>query len=106
LEICQDSFSGRSPQHLGRAKAADQSPCGYCSLLVDRHRTDPGELGVFVVQDPFKIGYLAVKTMVEHIQGLAVPKRIDTGSTLVTMENLSEPDIHRLLHPEPTRASK
>jgi ribose transport system substrate-binding protein len=59
-----------------------------------------GELNGFVVQDPFRIGYLGVKTLVRHLRGEQVPKRIDTGSTLVTMENLLEPNIRQLLNPD------
>ncbi len=59
-----------------------------------------GELSGFVVQDPMKIGYLGVKTLVRHMRGEQVPKRIDTGATLVTQENLDKPEIHALLHPD------
>lgn len=58
-----------------------------------------GELNGFVVQNPMKIGYLGVKTIVRHIRGEQVPRRIDTGSIFVTKENLSDPDIHELLNP-------
>lgn len=58
-----------------------------------------GELSGFVVQNPMRIGYLGVKTLVGHIQGEQVPKRIDTGSTLVTIENIDQPEIHKLLNP-------
>jgi ribose transport system substrate-binding protein len=56
------------------------------------------ELSGFVVQNPMRIGYLGVKTLVEHIRGRQVPKRIDTGSTLVTMENIETPEIDKLLN--------
>jgi ribose transport system substrate-binding protein len=59
-----------------------------------------GELSGFVVQNPMRIGYLAVKTLVEHIRGRQVPRRIDTGSTLVTIENVDQPEIHNLLNPD------
>lgn len=59
-----------------------------------------GELHGFVVQNPMQIGYLGVKTMVRHIRGEQVPRRIDTGSILVTKENLDDPDIHELLNPD------
>jgi len=62
-----------------------------------------GELSGFVVQNPMRIGYLAVKTLVGHIRGEQVPRRIDTGSTLVTLENIEQPDIHDLLNPELSR---
>jgi ribose transport system substrate-binding protein len=59
-----------------------------------------GELSGFVVQNPMRIGYLGVKTLVGHIRGEQVPRRIDTGSVLVTMENIDKPEIHKLLNPD------
>jgi ribose transport system substrate-binding protein len=58
------------------------------------------ELSGFVVQTPMRIGYLGVKTLVEHIRSGQVPRRIDTGSVLVTMENIDQPEIHNLLNPD------
>jgi ribose transport system substrate-binding protein len=62
-----------------------------------------GKLSGFVVQNPMQIGYLAVKTLVGHIRGEHVPRRIDTGSTLVTLENIDQPQIHDLLNPDLSR---
>jgi ribose transport system substrate-binding protein len=59
-----------------------------------------GHLSGFVVQKPFSIGYLGVKTMVRHLRGEKVPGRIDTGSILVTKENLDQTDIRELLNPD------
>lgn len=56
-----------------------------------------GELDGFVVQNPLQIGYLGVKTLVQHLRGEAVPRRIDTGSILVTGQNLDDPHIQELL---------
>ena len=58
-----------------------------------------GELSGFVVQNPMSIGYLGVKTLVEHLRGRQAPRRIDTGSTLVTIKNIEKPEIHELLNP-------
>ena len=41
-----------------------------------------------VLQDPVNMGYLGVKTMVAHIKGEPVEKRIDTGVRLVTRDNM------------------
>jgi ribose transport system substrate-binding protein len=57
------------------------------------------QLQGFVVQNPFNMGYLGVRTMVEHLQGKQVEKRIDTGVTLVTADNLDSPEVQTLLHP-------
>ena len=58
-----------------------------------------GDLQALVVQDPLKMGYLGVETAVKHLKGEKVEKRIDTGVTLVTKENMELPHIHALLHP-------
>lgn len=57
------------------------------------------QLQGFVVQNPFNMGYLGVRTMVEHLQGKPVEKRIDTGVTLVTVDNLNSLEVQTLLQP-------
>jgi ribose transport system substrate-binding protein len=59
-----------------------------------------GAIDGLVVQRPFEMGYQAVKTMVQHLRGQAVPPRIDTGSTLVGKDNLDTPEIQALVHPD------
>jgi ribose transport system substrate-binding protein len=53
-----------------------------------------------VLQDPVKIGYDAVMTLHKHMKGEQVPKRIDTGETVATPENMNEPRIQQLLKPQ------
>ena len=52
-----------------------------------------------VLQDPVKMGYLAVKTMVDHLEGRTVEKRISTGEAIATPENMNEPQMQKLLDP-------
>ena len=52
-----------------------------------------------VLQSPFNMGYLGVRTMVEHLLGKPVEKRIDTGVAMVTPDNLDDPKIKELLQP-------
>ncbi len=58
-----------------------------------------GDVQALVVQDPLKMGYLGVKTLVQHLQGKPVEKRIDTSVVLVTGENMSKPEVEALLNP-------
>ncbi len=51
---------------------------------------EKGDLEALVVQNPDKMGYLGVRTMVRHLQGETVEARIDTGVFLLTRENLQE----------------
>jgi ribose transport system substrate-binding protein len=66
--------------------------------LVQGLRT--GEIQGLVLQDPINMGYLGVKTLVAHLQGQKVEKRIDTGSAVATPENMDEPKIKNLLEPD------
>ncbi len=56
-----------------------------------------GEINALVLQNPQKMGYEAVKAIVDHIKKQPVPKRIDTGAVLVTGDNMKDPDIAKLL---------
>ena len=44
-----------------------------------------------ILQDPVKMGYLGVKTLVAHIRGEKVERRIDTGVQLVTPDQMDQP---------------
>jgi ribose transport system substrate-binding protein len=53
-----------------------------------------------VLQDPVKMGYQAVMTLMDHIQGKPVEKRISTGEYVATPANMDDPQIDKLLHPQ------
>jgi ribose transport system substrate-binding protein len=57
------------------------------------------QLDGVAVQNPMKMGYLGVKTMVAHLKNQPVEKRIDTGVSLVTPENMDEPASKELTNP-------
>jgi ribose transport system substrate-binding protein len=57
------------------------------------------QLDGVAVQNPMKMGYLGVKTMVDHLKGRPVEKRIDTGVAMVTPETMDTPEMMALTHP-------
>jgi ribose transport system substrate-binding protein len=57
------------------------------------------QLHGIVVQNPFNMGYLGVRTMLESLQGKPVEKKIDTGVTMITLDNLDGAETQTLLHP-------
>ena len=59
-----------------------------------------GRIDALVVQNPFNMAYLGVKCMVQKLRGEDVPKRIDTGATLVTQHNMTDPQVGELLNPD------
>jgi ribose transport system substrate-binding protein len=62
-----------------------------------------GAIEALVVQDPVRMGYLSVVTLVQHLRGQKVEPRIDTGVHLVTREMLDRPEVQQLVHPDLTR---
>ncbi|HDP34922.1 MAG TPA: sugar ABC transporter substrate-binding protein [Candidatus Hydrogenedentes bacterium] len=59
-----------------------------------------GVIQALIVQNPFRMGYESVKSVVDALEGRPVPKRIDTGVTVITLENLDQPEIQALLSGE------
>ena len=59
-----------------------------------------GQINGLILQNPMKMGYLGVKTVVEHLNGKKVEKRIDTGVQLVTKENMDQPGVKEVLQPD------
>jgi len=57
-----------------------------------------GQIDALIVQNPYQMGYLGVKSVVMAIQGKPVEKKIDTGVAVVTKDKLDQPDIKALLN--------
>lgn len=62
-----------------------------------------GIIDALVVQDPVRMGYLSVTTMVQHLRGEPVQPRIDTGVHLITRDALDRPDVKQLVQPDLTK---
>lgn len=59
-----------------------------------------GFIDGLILQDPVRMGYLGVKTMVAHLKGEKVERRIDTGVHLVTPSVMDQPEMKELLQPD------
>jgi ribose transport system substrate-binding protein len=84
-------------QDLGRA--GKTKFVGFDAHQVFLDAMGRGEMHGFVLQNPFEMGYLAVKTMMQHLQGQPVSAMIDTGVHVVTPENMNTPAMQSLLKP-------
>ena len=58
------------------------------------------EVRGLVLQDPFAMGYLSLKTAVAHLRGEPYEKTVATALVLATPENMNEPTVRRLLRPD------
>jgi len=84
-------------QDIGKAGKAIFVGFDTSQMFIDAMRAK--QLHGIVVQNPFNMGYLGVRTMVENLQGKTVEKRIDTGVNMITLDNLDTPESQTLLHP-------
>ena len=56
-----------------------------------------GAIDSLVLQNPYKMGYEAVKTMVAKLNGQTPARQMDTGVKLLTKDNLDTPEMQQLL---------
>lgn len=59
-----------------------------------------GQLDGLVLQNPFTMGYLGVKTMAAKLARKRIPARVDTGVQLVTKANMDDPKVKEVLSPD------
>jgi ribose transport system substrate-binding protein len=63
-----------------------------------------GNIDALVLQDPYRMGYLGVWTLVQHLEGKNVSpdgnKTLSTGEYVVTRENLHDMKTRELVDPE------
>lgn len=61
---------------------------------------EAGHIHGLVIQQPVRMGKDGVRSLVRHLQGKPVEKRINTGIFLVTPENRGQPEIQAVLSPD------
>lgn len=49
-----------------------------------------GKIDSQVAQNPYKMGYITVKNIVKYLKGEQVPSIVDTGTSLITSENVDQ----------------
>src|SRR5689334_6239642 len=60
---------------------------------------EQGKLQGLVLQNPYRMGQLGVKTLVDALEKKEVPREIATGEAMATPENMKAPEIAALLNP-------
>jgi ribose transport system substrate-binding protein len=100
-------FASSEPSSVGAALALKSRGLAGKVKLVAFDASDDlvqdlkdGSIDALVAQDPFKMGYEAVKTLVDKLKGASPPKVIDLSATVVTKGDLDRPDIKALLFPD------
>ena len=57
-----------------------------------------GAIDAMVVQDPHRMGFEAVRTLVQKLKGQNPPRRLDLNATVIQRKDLNEPNVKRLLN--------
>ena len=96
-----NEYSARGAARAVRdAGAQDQiSMVGIDSSQEEINLMEQGVFEGFVIQKPFKMGYLGVKYTIEMLKGEKVPQKVDAGSELVTPQNMYTGENEKLLFP-------
>jgi ribose transport system substrate-binding protein len=66
--------------------------------IVDQIKS--GLVDMTIAQHPFEIGYYGVITAYAHITGNPVPPSIGTGYTVMTADNIDDPEVARFIYSE------
>lgn len=64
--------------------------------IVDQLKT--GLVDMAIAQHPAEIGYYGVMTAYAHLTGQSVPPLIGTGFTVITAENVDDPEVARFIY--------
>ncbi|TVY08147.1 substrate-binding domain-containing protein [Paenibacillus cremeus] len=92
------------PSAVGAAKAVrDLSSrvklVGFDSSMDEIALIEDGVIQATIVQKPFNMGYLAVETAMKAWRGETASPTIDTGSEVITVDNMYEKENQKLLFP-------
>jgi len=100
-------FASAEPCSVGAALALKSRGLGGKVKFVAFDSSDAmiedlkgGVMHAMVVQDPFRMGYEAVTTVVEKLRGKTPPRQIDLPATVVDLSNLDQPEIRKLVFPD------
>ena len=58
-----------------------------------------GRVQGLVLQNPYRMGYVAVQTLVRHLEKGEIEAKVSTGEAMATPENMGDPEIAKLLNP-------
>jgi ribose transport system substrate-binding protein len=72
---------------------------GFDNAVEELAFLEEGIIQATVVQRPYNMGYLSVKAAVDKLKGREIDPLVDTGSVLITKENMFERQYQELLFP-------
>src|SRR4030095_13190382 len=100
-------FGSAEPSSVGAALASKARNLADKVSLVAFDSTEgmvedlkTGAIDAMVVQDPFRMGYEAVRTQIDTLNGKKIPRRIDLSARVIVKADLDKADVKALLFPD------
>lgn len=72
---------------------------GFDSSITEIQLMEEGVFSGIVIQKPFNMGYLGIEQTIKSLSGMEYEKSLDSGSKLITMDNLYTEENQKLLFP-------
>jgi ribose transport system substrate-binding protein len=105
-------FASSEPSSLGTIQAVRSRGLSGKIRLVTFDSSDThiealkdGTIDVMLVQDPFRIGYEAVRSLSEKLAGRTPQHRMDLQARVIVKSDLDNPDVQNLLFRKPVLKS-
>ena len=94
------------PSTIGAARTIEQyhlkdkiQLVGFDNSIEEIDYLEAGVIKALIVQKPFNMGYLSIATAIKSVRGEKTEKKIDTSSSLLTIENMYSEENQKLLFP-------
>ena len=98
-------FASSEPSSVGASLAIQGRQLKDKVMLVAFDASDTmiedlrgGAIDAMIVQDAYRMGYEAVKTLVDKLNNKTPPKRVDLHAARVQLKDLNESEVKRLLN--------
>ncbi|HUS08436.1 MAG TPA: substrate-binding domain-containing protein [Bryobacteraceae bacterium] len=100
-------FASSEPSSIGTIQAIKSRGLSGKLKLITFDSSDAhvdalrdGTIDLMLVQDPFRLGYEAVKSLVDKLHGATPVKRVDIPAREIAKADLEKPEVQALLFPE------
>ena len=89
--------AARAVRDMGRA--SEILMVGFDSSMEEIQMLEEGLFEAIVIQKPFNMGYLGVERTIGILHGELEPRQVDSGSELITKDNIYTEENQKLLFP-------
>ncbi|MGV3484218.1 MAG: substrate-binding domain-containing protein [Planctomycetaceae bacterium] len=98
--VCEPNAEGVLRALEDRKLAGKVKFVGFDASAAMTSALRDGRMSAIVLQDPVRMGYLSIQSIVKKLRGEEVESFVDTGVSVATADNIDSEEIAKLLNPE------